>query len=242
MPCSEGGVEDLNENPSYVTAHPLVKNLNEEVSVLDTAYGAAGQSAALLEAGLIVTLDDGNELDITGSLRRDFIAQEAVDLQAIRRIGSVDAGERIEFYLMLMQQLSSAHHGWEHRFAALILAVGIVQPFGAVDAETYKKSVFVEERAPLVIKQRAVGLEGIMNGHSRKAVFLLVFNRISKKGKPHQGRFAALPTKCDFGDVLGLDVLAGKFLEQFIAHAELRSRIQPLFFQVKTVLAVEVTD
>ena len=69
--------------------------------------------------------------------------------------------------------------------------------------------MLLEECAPIVIYKRAVGLEGVADGHARRAVLLLKGHGLAEEIQPHEGRLAALPGKGHLGHALGGNVLAG---------------------------------
>ncbi len=100
QPASQRGVEHLHENPAHVAAHPFVENGDEKIAVLFSRDGARRQVVALLEARLVLALDDGNELD---ELRADLVAQEAVHFQRLMDIGGADAGQDVEIHSMLFE-------------------------------------------------------------------------------------------------------------------------------------------
>src|SRR5690606_29940707 len=114
---------------------------------------------------------------------------------------------RVEFYRMLLQQANAAHHlvkGWTPAF---VLAVGIMQLAGAIDADADQEVVFLEELAPLVIQQGRVGLERVFYGHARFAILRLEFDGFPEKIHAHQGWLTALPGKGYLWYVLRFDML-----------------------------------
>ena len=112
----------------------------------------------------------------------------------------------------------------------------------AVQADPNQKMLVVKELAPLIVEQRAVGLQRVLNAHSRLFIFLLQGYRLAEKIQPHERWLATLPGKNHFGHLLGLDILAGVVFQHFIRHAETALGIQILFLKIKAVLAVEIAN
>ena len=79
-------VEDLHEDLPHVVPHPLLEDLDQKVAVLFGGDGAILDRIPFLVAGVVVALDDGDELHEVGL---DLVAQEAVDLERMGRVGRV---------------------------------------------------------------------------------------------------------------------------------------------------------
>ena len=67
--------------------------------------------------------------------------------------------------------------------AALIFPVAVVQAFRTVQTQADQKIVVMEEPAPLVVKQDAVGLEGIRDHDARLREAFLEGNGASEKNR-----------------------------------------------------------
>ena len=103
--------------------------------------------------------------------------------------------------------------------------------------------MLLEERAPLVVEQRAVGLEIVLDALVGLLVFLLELDHLVEELEPEQRRLATLPGEDHFVAVLAFDVLLDVGLENFVGDLELAVAAQQLFFvQVIAIGAVDVAD
>ena len=100
----------------------------------------------------------------------------------------------------------------------------------------------MQEFAPLVVEQRAIGLESVFHAHARPLVLLLELDRLLEEVQPHQRRLAPLPGERDLRDLLRFDILPGVLFEHRLGHAELAVRVHELLAQKVAVVAVQVAD
>ena len=108
-------------------------------------------------------------------------------------VGGVDRAQDVEVDVVLAQVPPAAHHQVERALPAAVDAVGVVQLARTVDAQAHEEVVLLEERAPVVVEQQAVGLERVLHGLAGPAVLLDQFHRAAKEVELHQRRLAALP-------------------------------------------------
>ena len=182
--------------------------------------------------------DDRNQLDV---LRVQFIAEEAIDLERMVRIGGVDRAEDIDVDLVLAQAVPAAHHVVEAALVPLVDAVGIVQMPRTVDADADEVVVLLEECRPFVVDQRAVGLNGVQHALMRLAVLVRQLDGAAKEVQAAQHRLAALPRDVHLGTGGGLHQLPDVGLQQRLRHQRaFARRIQVLLRQEEAVLATEV--
>jgi len=139
-----------------------------------------------------------NELYIAGA----YFLEEAVNFKRPLRVCAIDNGESIELNTVLFEYLQTGHHPFKRRILFLIDAVRVVQVAGAVDTQTNKKPVHVQELAPLVIKQRAVSLQGVVDRFPM-GIFGLQCHHLAEEFHSKQGWLASLPGKGDLCDRLG---------------------------------------
>src|SRR5882757_9984423 len=94
-----------------------------------------------------------------------------------------------------------------------------------------------------MVEQRAVGLEGIVDGPT-VGVLLLEPNDPLEEWNTEQGWLTALPGKTYMLRRLSVNVLTDIRLQHIIAHAVVLAAlsIEILFFQVITICAVKITD
>ena len=140
------------------------------------------------------------------------------------------------------RQSPAAHHLVERSLAALVDAIGVVQLARAVDAQADEELVRLEEGAPLVVEQRAVGLDRVRRPAVRALVAFDVLDRALEEVEAHQRRLAALPGDDDLRPRLRLEQLADVGLEQLVRHPEPAARVEHLLREEEAVLAVEVAD
>ena len=105
-------------------------------------------------AGCVNTLNDGCKLDVTAT----DVAEEAIELQRTVDVETVDHGHGIPFNTMPVEKLDAAHHIVER-----VAAHGIVKTPWTVNGYAYKEIVVAEKAAPFISKQRAVGLETVVD-------------------------------------------------------------------------------
>src|SRR6266700_27900 len=93
-----------------------------------------------------------------------------------------------------------------------------------------------EELAPVVIEQRSIGLERVLNLLAVCVLPLQLDDTLEERNSK-ECRLTALPRKFDRRQRMRLDVLAYVVLQHLIAHAEIASasRIHILFLEVIAV-------
>ena len=249
-PRFECNVKDLHKDAAHVATHPLIKDRREKPAVLQRLDRPLRDIGLLLREGLEqneavrirllgLLLYDGDELQV---LAADLL-EKAINLLCIVGILAIDNSQGIELNAVLFQNPKSAHYvrmGW---LPSLVDSISIMQLFRTVYGKTDEKFIRRQELAPLVIKQRAVGLEAIVDPLAI-CVFVLQFDDVLEKWYAEQCGLAALPCKTYFLARLRLDVLADVGVEHGFAHAKLPPlfRVEILLLEVVTVGAVEVAD
>src|SRR5208337_18220 len=122
---------------------------------------------------------------------------------------------------MPMQHLRRSKHLVKRGLAVFRYAKAVVQFQRSINAEADEKAMFLEEQAPLVVEQRPVRLEIVLDSLPRLLVLLLKFNHLLEELQPEQARFATLPGKDHLIAVLPLDVLLDVGFENLVGNAEL---------------------
>ena len=133
------------------------------------------------------------------------------------RIGAVDHGERVEFDVVLFQQAQPAENLVVGIIPLFVHPVGVMQPRRSVDAQADEKLFRLQEFAPFVVEQRAVGLDGIVDAFAA-GILPLQLDDFAEELHPEQRRFPTLPGECDFRNILPYDVLPHIGLEDLIGH------------------------
>ena len=208
-PVGQGGIEELNEHTPDVAAYPLVIDGAEESSPLVGGDAAVG----------LVGFHNGRELqEFATDLSEKFIEpNRAFD------IGGINRRHRVPLHLVTLKEGDASHHVVPR--AATEASPhppptgggDIVQRLGTIDADTHEEMVVVEETAPLIGEQRAVGLQAVVNV-AITGVLLLQFQGFFIEGEWTQQRFAAVPSEEYIRGGLRLDILAGKLLQQGVIH------------------------
>ena len=115
-----------------------------------------------------------------------------------------------------------------------------MQGGGSVDADPDEKSFGMEERAPFVIKQDAVGLEGVFDGLAL-GIFRLKGHRRAEEIDPEQCRLTALPGKVDGGTGLGGDVVSHIRLQDLGLHPHAPCvGVEFFLLEIEAIAAVQV--
>ena len=83
-----------------------------------------------------------------------------------------------------------------------------MQLLRAVDAQSDEELVLAQKRVPLVIQQRTVGLQVVLDVQTRALIFLFECDYLLEELDTQQRRLAALPRKHDFVATLRFNVLA----------------------------------
>ena len=138
---------------------------------------------AICERLLGRALDDRDELHPP---RSQLVAEEAIDVAPVVLVGGVDGAQDVEVDLVLAEMTPAVHHPVERALAAPVDAIGVVQFPRAVHAQADEEVVLLEERAPVVVDQQAVGLEGVLHGLAGPAVSLDQLDRAAKEVELHQ--------------------------------------------------------
>ncbi len=185
-------------------------------------------------------LDDGDELDERGS---ELVAQESVDAGAVVAVYRVDRGEDVPVDVVPLEDVQAADDPLIGGLAALVDPVGVVQRPRAVDRDPDEEVVLAKESTPVVVEERAVGLDRVEYSLARPGVSALELDRAAEEVEPHHGRLAALPGH----DHLGRPLVCGKQLAdvallQVRRHPEPAAWVEHLLGEEEAVLTVQVAD
>ena len=152
----------------------------------------------------------------------------------------VQRGQRVEFDSVALEDGQAAQDPLRRRRPASVHPVRVVHLGGPVDADPDEVVVLLEQLGQLVVDERPVRLDGVLDGHSRTAVLLDVRVGSPEEVGAHERRLTALPGDGDVRHPLRLDELADVRLEQLVCHPEAAARIQHLLGQEEAIGAVEV--
>ena len=100
---------------------------------------------------------DGCKLQV-GAL---VFLEEVVEVEWVVDIGLVDGCHGIPLHAVLAQQLDGLDDTLPGGLAVAGESVLVMEGLWAVDGEPYEEMVFGKELAPLVVEQRAVGLQAV---------------------------------------------------------------------------------
>ena len=103
----------------------------------------------------------------------------------------------------------------ERGLARCRLSVFVVKLLRSVNRNAHKEIVLLKKFAPLIVKQRAVGLYAIVHLSAASVGALQLQCTLIKGYGAHQ-RFAAMPCKEHFGRGLRLDILAYELLQHLV--------------------------
>ncbi|MNQ70756.1 hypothetical protein D3C85_854010 [compost metagenome] len=239
-----------------VLAHPFIEDGDQKIAItlrLDTLYRHGGRfrqaaQAQLRWCGEVQALLDFRgarlafhhrvELDMPHALG----LEKAIDLQRILRHLAGDGDQHIEFDPMAFQQCKAAHDIVETGPAALVRPIEVMDLAWSVKAEADHESLTGKKVAPLIIKQGAVGLQGIAYDLASGELALVV-DRTLEKVEAQQRRFATLPGELHFRTALRCDIALHISTQHIIGHPEAFARRKQLFFfQIEAIAAIEITN
>lgn len=236
-PSRQGAVEVHDKHPPHVAPHPFVKDFDQEISPLFRTDGTLRYRSSLLVTALVVTLHDWYELD-EGSM--ELITEEAVDLQGIPGVSRIDRTQDIEFDLVFLKQPCRLHDPIERPVAGPVFPVKIVQLPRSVDTQADEEVMVVEEAAPCLIDQYAVGLEGVLDrGPGLPAPVLQLYGP-SKKIESHERRLAPLPGNGHPGHLVRFEKLPNKCFMNLVRHPEIAARVELFLLQEEAVVAPQI--
>jgi len=121
-----------------------------------------------------------------------------------------------------------------------------MQTSGAIQAETDQVIVILEELAPLIVQQGAVGLYGILETHvlyachTRLTILFLALDGFVVEIDPHQRWLAALAGYSNLRAAVRLDQLADISLQSLFAHTKLDIGVAKFLVQEETVRTAQV--
>src|SRR5208337_1348183 len=251
-------IEDLDVNLADIVAHPLLEDIHEELAILLAPDRALRYQITFLrvEQALAIrlltpaqvgdvdrlfggALDDGNELH---PLCAHLIAEETIDRAAVLLVGGVDRAQYVEFDSVLAQVPPALHHLVEGALFAAVEPVRVVDLAWAVNAQANQEIVFLEEAAPLIVEEDAVGLKGMLHDLLGAAVLFDELDGASEEVDLHQRRFASLPRDSYCGRAVRLQQLLDVSLERGLGHPILFVRIQRFFGQEEAIGAIDVAN
>ena len=240
-PVGKGGVEQLDVVGAHVLLHPFVEQGAEEVSPLFRADGEVCQFGAVLlvlQRGEVASvcvrreaLHDGGELNVVAS----YLLKEVVELQRVVGVVVVHHRHAVPFHSVLLQQVDALHHLDERGLPLFVFPVFVVELLRSVDGDAHQPVVLLEEPAPLVGEQGAVGLDAVVYGPS-VGILLLQLHRTLVEGEGAHQRLAAVPGEQHLRHRLRVDVLFDELFQQFFAHHVLG--ILPVEFCLLQVVAI----
>ena len=172
----------------------------------------------------VARLDDRDELHVR---RADFATQEAVDIERTRRVVAMHAGQRVERHAVPLEQSRTTHHLIEGRLLPLRRPHRVVHVLGAVDRQPHQEAVLLEEPRPVVVEQRAVGLQVVLDALPDLRVFPLQGHRLFEPLHAEQRRFPALPREDHLVARHALDVVADEGFQDLFAHSPETRHVPP---------------
>ena len=143
--------------------------------------------------------------------------EETVEFERVGDVGTVDGGHGVPLDAVLAQQLDGTNDALPGGLAAGGEAVVVVEGLRPVDGEAYEEMVFGKKLAPLVVKQRAVGLQTV--GYLPPlSITSLQRDSLAVEGERSQRGFSTVPGEEHLGRGLRLDVFFGESFEELFGH------------------------
>lgn len=146
----------------------------------------------------------------------DFL-KEVVEVQRVIRIEVIDHRHGVPFYLMLVEQSYSLHYLHEGRASLPVYPIFVVEFLWAVDGDAHQPLFIVEEAAPLVRQQRAVGLQRILHPSAPCVLLLQPDSLLVERQRAHQC-LPAVPGEEHVRSGLAVHVFPDEAFQQFVAH------------------------
>jgi len=156
-------------------------------------------------------------------------------------VAIVEYAEEVELDFVLLEAFETFKDLFGRALAVVGDAVVVVEFRWAVDGEADEELLFVEEPAPVVVEEGAIGLEGVLDGLAGAFVFVLEFDGFSEEVESGEGGFAALPGDGHFVGKMG-DEAGEEFLEGGEGHAVFVAVVDGFGGEVIAVGAVEVAE
>jgi hypothetical protein len=182
-----------------------------------------------------IGLDAGDELQ-----KIKFQIDEKIEyLVRLGHILIVDQCEDIKLDVIVFAPLDRCHDPIPGALALIVKPVVVVEFLWSIETYAYEKFVFVKKLAPFIVKQDAVGLQGVGDDLAVFAVFLLELDELFVKIKPHQRRFAPLPCESRFRHIKR-NIAADEFVQHFVAHTMTALAENICLAGIKAVLALDV--
>ena len=141
-------VEVEHKGRADVLPDPLVEYADQEVTELARPHGPVCHFLPFLKSGVIVALDDGDELDVVGF---QLVAEEPVDVEGVIGVLRVSMVQRMLNSTAVFPGAAArgTQDPLEGAVAGPILAEDVVQLLGDLQAQPNQKIVFVKKPAQL---------------------------------------------------------------------------------------------
>jgi hypothetical protein len=141
---------------------------------------------------------------------------------------------------VFLEQPGGPHDPVEGPAACFVFAIEVVKFPGTIHAKSYEEVVLAEEPAPFVVKQDAVGLEGVFNVGAGFLVLFLQIHGVPEKIESHKRGLAPLPGDGNPGGLVEFQELPDISFVDLCRHPEIAPGIELFFLQKKTVVAMEI--
>ncbi len=219
---------------SYVPSDPLIEDLDQKSTELSRLHRSPRDHLPFLETALVLALHNRYELDVR---KPELIPEEPVDLQRVAGVFRIDRTEDVALHFVFLEQPGGPHDPVESSPACFVFAVEVMKFPWTIHAESDEEVILAEEPAPLVVKQDAVGLEGVFDVGPWFLVLFLELDGMPEKIESHKRGLASLPGNGNPGSPMEFQELADIGLVDLRRHPEIASRVEALLLQEKTVAA-----
>ena len=154
------------------------------------------------------TFHNRGELDIVAI----YFLEKVIEFQRIIYVIVVDDCHRIIFHTMFLHQFDSLHHLIKRGKTLLVTAIFVVKLLRTVNRDSHKKVILFEETAPVIVKQRPVCLDTVVNLASA-AIFALQLQRFLVEADRAHQRFTAMPGKENLRHRLTFQIFLDEFFQ-----------------------------
>ena len=217
-PICQRGIEKLDIIIADIFFQPFIEDRAEEISpfpgidrkrsqfdICILLFRRGEQCPVLMESE---AFHNRCELDIVAI----YFLEKVIEFQRIIHIVVIDDCHRIVFHTMFFHQFDSLHHFIEGGKSLLVAAVFVMKLLRAVYRNSHKKIILLEETAPVIIQQRPVCLDAVVDLASA-AIPALQFERFFVETDRTHQRFTPVPGKENLRHRLTFQIFFDEFFQ-----------------------------
>src|SRR5450631_304734 len=133
-------------------------------------------------------------------------------------VGGIDGAKYVELDAMAAQMTPALHDEIEGALSAAVSPVGVMKLAWPIYAQPDQEIVLLEEGAPCVVEQQAIGLERLLNHLPGPSVLFDQRDRVLEEFELHQRGLATLPSDSHLRGTMGFQELSDIGVERLLRH------------------------